>query len=72
MVEAKQACIGCSRPTQPGTPLYSDRTAAHSEDGEVLYLCGDCNLRAVSQFGRRITDADMRQIAARGAGMGYF
>jgi hypothetical protein len=72
MADETQACIGCGRPTQPGTTLFSDRTTARSEDGEALYLCGDCNSRAVSQFGRRLTEADMRQIAARGAGIGYF
>jgi len=41
------------------------------EDGEPIHLCGDCNERAISHFGRQPTERDMVQIAARGAGLGF-
>lgn len=66
-----QPCISCGRATQPGTPLFSDRRSTGSGEGEAIHLCGDCNERAVSHFGRQPTDADMRQMAARMAGFGY-
>jgi hypothetical protein len=66
-----QPCISCGRATQPGTRLFSDRRSTRSGEGEAFYLCGDCNERAVSHFGRQPTDADMRQMAARMAGFGY-
>ena len=69
---SEEGCVGCGRPTQPGTPLFSDRRSTVLEDGTRVHLCGDCNERAASQFGRRPTDADMRAIAARGSGIGYF
>jgi hypothetical protein len=65
-----EACIGCGRPTQSGTRLFSDRQTTRLEDGTVLQLCGDCNERAISHFGRRPGQRDMVQIAARGAGFG--
>jgi hypothetical protein len=65
-----QACIGCGRATQSGTRLFSDRQTTRLEDGTVLHLCGDCNERAVSHFGRQPGQRDMVQIAARGAGLG--
>jgi hypothetical protein len=36
-----------------------------------MHLCADCNERAVSHYGRRLTEHDMTQIAARGAGLGF-
>ena len=65
-----EACIGCGRATQSGTRLFSDRRTTRLEDGTVLPLCGDCNERAISHFGRRPGQRDMVQIAARGAGLG--
>jgi hypothetical protein len=65
-----EACIGCGRQTQTGTRLFSDRQTTRLEDGTVLHLCGDCNERAISEFGRRPGQRDMVQIAARGAGLG--
>ena len=68
-----QPCIGCGRATHAGTPLFSDRRSTHTgEGGTMIYLCGICNERAIDHFGRQPTDADMRQISARGAGIGYF
>jgi len=64
------ACIGCGRATQSGTRLFSDRRTTRLDDGSVLHLCGDCNERAISHFGRRPGQRDMVQIAARGAGLG--
>lgn len=68
--EASQACIGCGRDTRPGTRLYSDRRATPVERADTMYLCGDCNERAVSHLGRQPGEKDMIQIAARGAGLG--
>ena len=65
-----ETCISCGRPTRTGTRLFSDRQTARLEDGTVLHLCGDCNDRAISHFGRRPGQRDMVQIAARGAGLG--
>ncbi len=65
-----QACVGCDRATQAGTPLFSDRRTTRLDDETVLHLCGDCNERAISHFGRRPGQRDMVQIAARGAGLG--
>ena len=64
-------CIGCGRPTAPGTPLFSDRRTTRAEDGTTFHLCGDCNERAVSHYGRRLTEHDMVHIAARAAGLGF-
>ena len=33
----------------------------------ALYLCGDCNERAVSHYGRQPTRRDMVRLAAGGA-----
>jgi hypothetical protein len=63
-----QACAGCGRDTKVGTSLFTDRQARPVEGGRILYLCGDCNERAISHFGRQPTERDMKQIAARGAG----
>ncbi len=63
-----EACISCGRPTGVGTPLFSDRRTTRADDGTVLPLCGGCNERAISHFGRQPTERDMVQIAARGAG----
>ena len=65
-----QPCVACGRDTCPGTRLYSDRRTTRPESGEAIYLCGDCNERAVSHVGRQPTERDMVQIAARGAGLG--
>jgi hypothetical protein len=65
MDDASQPCVGCGRATKPGTPLFSDRTTARTDEGEPLYLCGACNERAASQFGRRLTGEDIRDIATR-------
>jgi hypothetical protein len=65
-----EACIGCGRATQTGTSLFSDRRTTRLEDGAVVHLCGDCNERAISHFGRQPSERDMVQIAARGAGWG--
>jgi hypothetical protein len=65
-----QPCVSCGRPTGPGTSLFSDRRTTPGPDGAPIHLCGDCNERAVSQYGRRLTDHDMVQIAARAAGLG--
>ena len=64
------SCVHCGRATNPGSLLFSDRLAATASDGTVTYVCGDCNERAVSQFGRRPGERDMVQIAARGGGLG--
>jgi hypothetical protein len=66
----QEPCIGCARSTRVGTSLFSDRRTARGEDGTPLHLCGDCNERAISHYGRRPTERDMVQIAARGAGFG--
>jgi hypothetical protein len=66
-----EACAGCGRDTRPGTRLYSDRRATPVEGSETIFLCGDCNERAVSHFGRQPNEKDMVQIAARGAGLGF-
>ena len=65
-----EACIGCGRGTRTGARLFSDRRTTRLDDGSVLRLCGDCNERAVSHFGRQPGQRDMVQIAARGAGLG--
>jgi len=65
-----QLCTGCGRDTRVGTPLFSDRQTARTEAGEPIFLCGDCNERAVSHFGRRLTQTDMVQLSARAAGVG--
>ena len=65
-----EPCVSCGRPTGAGTTLFSDRRTATSDAGTVIHLCGDCNERAVSHYGRRLTDRDMVQIAARAAGLG--
>ena len=65
-----EACVGCGRGTQTGTSLFSDRRTTRLEDGTVLHLCGECNERAISHFGRQPSERDMVQIAARGAGWG--
>lgn len=64
-----QACISCGRDTHSGTRLFTDRRTTRDDDGHAIYLCGDCNERAISHFGRRPTERDMVQIAARGAGL---
>lgn len=68
--ERLEACISCGRDTRSGTRLFTDRRATRDDDGHPLYLCGDCNERAISHFGRQPTERDMVQIAARGAGFG--
>lgn len=70
MSTSGDACVGCGRKTESGTRLFSDRRTTRLEDGSVLHLCGDCNERAISEFGRRPGHSDMVQIAARGAGLG--
>jgi len=65
-----EACISRGRATRAGTPLFSDRRTTRSEVGVVLHLCGDCNERAVSRYGRRLTEHDMVKIAAGAAGLG--
>jgi hypothetical protein len=65
-----EPCIGCGRSSGPGTPLFSDRRTTRGTDGTTHHLCGDCNERAISQYGRRLTDSYMVKIAARGAGLG--
>ena len=65
-----EACAGCGRDTQAGTRLFSDRRTTRAESSEPIFLCGDCNERAVSHFGRQPTERDMVQIAARSAGFG--
>ena len=68
----QEPCISCGRSTFVGTSLFSDRRTTRADDGTVLHLCGDCNERAVSHFGRQPNERDMVQIAAGGpmAGMG--
>jgi hypothetical protein len=70
MADDAQSCFGCGRPTHAGTRLFSDRRVTDSE-GSAIYLCGDCNERAVSQYGRRLTEQDMVQLSARAAGLGF-
>ena len=65
-----EACVGCGRNTHTGTRLFSDRRTTRAEDGTAIHLCGDCNERAVSHFGRQPTERDMAQIAARSSGFG--
>ena len=67
----EESCMGCGRSTRVGTPLFTDRRTSHTDDGTAIHLCGDCNERAVSHYGRRLTERDMVQIAARGAGLGF-
>ena len=67
----QQRCAECGRDTRPGTTLFSDRRTTLLDDRTALYLCGDCNERAVSHYGRQPTQRDMVQIAARGAGLGF-
>jgi hypothetical protein len=69
--ETSESCGGCGRQTSVGTALFSDRRTTQGDDGSPIYLCGDCNERAISHFGRRPTDQDMRAIAARAAGLGF-
>jgi len=67
-----QPCLGCGRATHAGTALFSDRRSTRTEEGDAIFLCAICNERAISHFGHQPTDADLRHIAARGAGIGYF
>lgn len=69
--DAVEDCISCGRATRAGTPLFSDRRTGLDEHGRTIHLCADCNERAVSHYGRRLTEHDMTQIAARGAGLGF-
>lgn len=57
------ACFGCGRSTHVGTRLFSDRRVTRGEGG-TLYLCGDCNDRAVSHYGRRLTEEDITKMSA--------
>jgi hypothetical protein len=66
----REDCIGCGRDTHSGTRLFSDRRTSRGEDGAAIHLCGDCNERAISHFGRQPTERDMVQIAARASGFG--
>lgn len=68
---ANEPCISCGRPTGVGTSLFSDRRTTRPDGAEALHLCGDCNERAVSHYGRQPNERDMVQIAARGAGLGF-
>jgi hypothetical protein len=68
--ELTEACVSCGRDTRSGSRLFTDRRTTRDDDGHPIYLCGDCNERAISQFGRQPTERDMVQIAARGAGFG--
>ena len=67
---AIDACPSCGRSTAPGTRLFSDRSVTRDANGLGIHLCGDCNERAVSRFGRQPTDKDMLQIAGRSSGLG--
>ena len=58
-----QPCLSCGRDTAAGTRLFSDRRVTRSESA-TLYLCGDCNERAVSHYGRRLTDEDITKMSA--------
>ncbi len=69
-LEIEEACLGCGRSTRVGTKLFSDRRTTRTED-QTMHLCGDCNERAVSHYGRQPTERDMVQIAARAAGLGF-
>jgi hypothetical protein len=71
MNRTAEPCISCGRPTQAGSRLFTDRRMTRLEDGTRLYLCGDCNERAISHYGQRPTERDMVQIAARAAGLGF-
>ncbi|HEX7173345.1 MAG TPA: hypothetical protein VF365_12160 [Candidatus Limnocylindria bacterium] len=68
--DSVEACTSCGRGTGSGTRLFSDRRVTRGDDGVAIYLCGDCNERAVSHFGRQPTERDMVQIAARASGFG--
>lgn len=68
--DSQEACTSCGRDTGAGTSLFPDRRTTRGENGVALHLCGDCNERAVSHFGRQPTERDMVQIAARSAGLG--
>jgi hypothetical protein len=57
------ACLSCGRSTRAGTRLFSDRRVTRSEDA-TLYLCGDCNERAISHYGRRLSDEDITKMSA--------
>ena len=69
--ERVDPCAGCGRSTAVGTSLFSDRRTARLEDGTTLHLCSDCNERAISHYGRHVTERDMVQMAARAAGLGF-
>lgn len=69
--ETEEACVGCGRLTRVGTKLFSDRRTTRTEDGTAMHLCGDCNERAVSHYGRQPAERDMVQIAAPAAGLGF-
>lgn len=64
MTAAPEGCFSCGRSTRAGTRLFSDRRVTHGE-GDALYLCGDCNERAVSHYGRRLTEEDITKMSAR-------
>jgi hypothetical protein len=68
--QQNEPCIGCGRSTGAGTRFFSDRRTTRDPSGTAHHLCGDCNERAISHYGRRLTDSDMVRIAARGAGLG--
>ena len=70
MSTSDEACISCGRATVVGTRLFSDRQTTRLDDGTALHLCGDCNERAISHFGRRPGERDRVQSPARGAGFG--
>jgi hypothetical protein len=65
-----EPCLDCGRETTSGSRLFSDRRSTTSPEGAALYLCGDCNERAVSHAGRTLDRGDMLRIAARSAGLG--
>jgi hypothetical protein len=50
--------------------LFSDRRTARGGEDAPIFLCGDCNERAVAHAGRQLNEQDMVQLAARAAGLG--
>lgn len=56
--EQIEACVSCGRDTRSGTRLFTDRRTTRDDDGVAIYLCGDCNERAISHVGRQPTERD--------------
>ncbi len=69
VASSKRALAAVARPAL--APHCLATVAPRVDDGTALHLCGDCNERAISHYGRQPNERDMVQIAARGAGLGF-